>query len=67
MAMHDYFASEGWECVYELRLPEKEGAFEPIDDLVLSDHSRQLLRLFSQGIYRHQKAAVREFLTTLCH
>lgn len=60
--LHDYFITTGWECIHQLRLPEKPGAFEPFDDLDLSYHSRQLLRLFAQGMYRHQKRAIQQFL-----
>jgi DEAD/DEAH box helicase domain-containing protein len=57
-----FYSNDDWKIVRKLVKEPKEGRFFSIDDLNLSNETKQYLnKNFSKGIYGHQKKAVELF------
>ena len=64
MNLDDYFQSKNWNIVDVLRMPSREGKYYGYTDIGLSNQSRKFLEdSLPKGIYRHQKEAIKGFLT----
>lgn len=59
----NYLISNNWNIDYEYQIPEKDGEYYDVDDLNLSQYSKAYLSSYKKGIYRHQKIALKEFLS----
>jgi DEAD/DEAH box helicase domain-containing protein len=57
--MENYLSSMKWTLAGKVSIPSKEAKYFPIQDLELSGASRKLLKTLDNGIYLHQKEAIR--------
>ena len=59
MEIQDFLLSINWKVAGKISLPESNPEYFPVKDLKLSTASKEFLKTFEQGIYRHQKEAIR--------
>jgi len=59
MILCQFFESENWNVVEQLHIPGREGVSVDVRDLPISEKAKStLIKLFPNGIYRHQKEAL---------
>jgi DEAD/DEAH box helicase domain-containing protein len=60
---NDYFSTRGWRVAHTIRLPSRKPETLQVDDLPLSTPNRRYAEAsFPEGVYLHQKEALREQL-----
>lgn len=59
MEIEKVLSSMRWDLVGKVSIPSSEAKYFSVEDLNLSSASRKLLRTFDNGIYFHQKEAIR--------
>ncbi len=63
MNIKDFITMNGWEVVETLQVDSREEELYDVDDLPLSPESKTFItELFPNGIYLHQKEAIKQFL-----
>ena len=63
MVLNDFFHSKNWEIVDIRRIPPRQARYYQYDDVGLSNQSRSFLEYDApNGIYQHQKEAIKGFL-----
>ncbi len=61
--MKNYFMENNWKVVYETYISEKPAKYYGYSDLDLTTETKNMLQtLAPNGLYNHQKVAIKEFL-----
>src|SRR3989304_1912785 len=64
MILGQFFQSRNWQVVDQLSIAGREGKSVHVRELNLSDKTKQTLsKIFPNGIYHHQKAAIDSVMT----
>lgn len=62
MSIYDFFETEGWSIVHRISIPPREKELYSIDDLNIRRPTYSYLaNTYSEGIFKHQKEAIKEF------